>query len=111
MEFNFENNVDTSIKEFKPVNLTVAIELYGSKKKTRIQGLDHPNLHLDLASAKAHLKILKNTLKCNGGIDKKTLEIHLFGDHKDKVVKYLVDKNMVTENQISFVGVSKNHVI
>lgn len=108
MEFDFNTNVDTSLKEFKPINLTVSIELYGSKKKTRIHGLNHPSLHLDLVGAKAHLKNLKNTLNCNGGIDKETFELHLFGDHKEKVVKYFVDKNMVSEDQITLVGVSKS---
>jgi translation initiation factor 1 (eIF-1/SUI1) len=111
MEFDFSINQDTTIlKELKPVELTVSTELYGSKKKTRIIGLNHSSLKLDFNGAKNHLKNLKNKLNCNGGIDKETFEIHLFGDHKEKVAKYLVDENLACPDQITLVGVSKNDI-
>ena len=111
MEFDFSINQDNMVlKDIKPVELTVSTELYGSKKKTRIVGLNHPTLKLDLNGAKNHLKQLKNKFNCNGGIDKETFEIHLFGDHKEKVAKYLVDENLACPDQITLVGVSKNDI-
>lgn len=105
MDFSFDKASDDSLKDVKPVGLEISMISFGRKKKTHIKGLDHKNLEIDITIAKGHLKSLKNKFKCNGGVDKETFEIHLFGDHRENVKKYFIDSNLVSDSQIAMSGV------
>lgn len=111
MEFDFNaNTIDTSLKDIKPANLIISIELFGRKKKTKVEGLNHPKFGFTIETAKAHLKTLKNKLNCNGGVKKDTFEITLFGDHQDALIKYFTigQYAIISEENITTVGISKS---
>ena len=98
----FEDFKDNSNELFSEEKLLITISRRGRKQNTYLSGWE-----LSKDDLKVHLKNLKKTLGCNGSIKKHEIEgsettvLHLQGNHKDKLINYLVNKNNVNENNIS----------
>ena len=98
----FEESENNSNELFSEEKLLITISRRGRKQNTYLSGWE-----LSKDDLKVNLKKLKKTLGCNGSIKKQEIEgsemtvLHLQGNHKDKLINYLVNKNNVNENNIS----------
>jgi len=94
----------------KVENFDITLKQKGRKKETAISGWDR-----DIKELKGITKQLKKTLCCSGNVvklekddDKKDQEpelvIVLFGDHRDEVTKFMVEKLDIKEDNIIIHG-------
>lgn len=74
----------------------------GKKCTTTIENLNV--LNNDPAYWETLFKYFRTTLCCNGSLDKDEKSMLLFGDQREKVKKYLLDKKLCTATNLKIHG-------
>jgi translation initiation factor SUI1 len=93
-----EENILEAIK-----SIHIRVEKRNARKsRTILENLDL--LYKDEGDWKKFLKYLKQTLCANGSLDKKQKTLMIFGDHRDKLKEFIINKKLAKEEQIKIHG-------